>query len=63
MKRVAAIIKGHPGPEGDLSYWRSRPAEERIAAMTRMTRLAWTSAGRKFPDRMSRTVRIVPGHG
>lgn len=63
MKRVAAIIKGHPGPEGDLNYWLSRPPEERIAAMTRMTRLAWAASGRKFPSRMVRTVRIVPGHG
>ncbi|MBI5595586.1 MAG: hypothetical protein HY928_05790 [Elusimicrobia bacterium] len=62
MKRAVAISKGHPGPRADLDYWRGRPAEERIAAMTRMTRLAWTASGRKFPDRIARTVRIVPGH-
>lgn len=63
MKRVVSISKGHPGPRDDLKYWRGRPAEERIAAMTRMTRLAWAASGRKFPDHIARTARIVPGRG
>lgn len=60
MKRVVAVVRGHPGPKNDLRYWRSRPAEERLAAMTRMTRLAWAASGRKFPERIARTVRVVP---
>ncbi len=60
---MLTIATGHPGPRADLRYWLSRPAEERIAAMTRMTRLAWAAAGRKFPERIAHTVRTVSGHG
>ncbi|MDE2291639.1 MAG: hypothetical protein KGL53_06120 [Elusimicrobia bacterium] len=61
MKRVVSILKRHPGPEADLRFWRSRPPEERIAAMTRLTRLAWSAAGKRFPRRIARTVAITPG--